>query len=215
MKCGPVKFLISLTLGGVLSMLSTLGVAADSAILDCPLRDEPFSLRSPLMDILLSPAATAIVNKHMEGVLDKIPPTFASSEAPSFSAILTLNEVADMARLDKTVLDGVAKEFAGLEVTDADRAARCARYDNDLPVIAMPQGGPRLLVFEKMTGFRDGPSVEAAAATFRAMADKNGWAMVVTDRGGAMTPDFLAQFDAVIWNNVSGDVLTLPQRKSL
>ena len=65
-----------------------------------------------------------------------------------------------------------------------------------------------------MTGFRDGPSVEAANAALRAMAQRNGWALVVTDKGGAITPSILRKFDAVIWNNVSGDVLTVTQRRA-
>jgi type 1 glutamine amidotransferase len=97
-------------------------------------------------------------------------------------------------------------------VTKADKVARCARYDNDRPKFVMPAGRPHILLFEKMTGFRDGPSVDAAHAALLAMAQKKGWAMVATDKGGAMNPATLAKFDLVIWNNVSGDVLTLTQR---
>ena len=83
------------------------------------------------------------------------------------------------------------------------------------PKLAIPKGKPRLLLFEKMTGFRDGPSVEAANRALRTMAQRNGWALVVTDKGGAISPAILKNFDAVIWNNVSGDVLTLTQRQAL
>ena len=38
------------------------------------------------------------------------------------------------------------------------------------------------------------------------------WPKVITDKGGAFNPATLARFDAVIWNNISGDVLTLGQR---
>jgi type 1 glutamine amidotransferase len=47
------------------------------------------------------------------------------------------------------------------------------------------------------------------------MARDKGWAIVATDKGGAITPATLAKVDAVIWNNVSGDVLTLSQRAAL
>jgi len=188
--------------------------AGDTPLLDCPLRDEPFSLSTPLMDVMLSPAAAAIVNRHMNDVLNQLPPTFASTEAPSFSAILTLKELVGMAGQSPEVLARIAEEFSALDVTDADRRARCARYDNELPNVSIPEGKPRLLVFEKITGFRDVPSVTAASAALQALAEKHGWALVTTDLGGAMTPEFLDQFDAVIWNNVSGDVLTLSQRKA-
>jgi type 1 glutamine amidotransferase len=163
---------------------------------------------------MLSPLAVEIVNRHMNGVLDRIPPTFASTEAPSFSAILTLKEVVGMAGASREVLEPIAVELAKLPVTDADRAARCRRYDAEIPAVEVAPGKPRVLVFEKMTGFRDGPSVEAASDALTAMAERHGWAMVTTKLGGAMTPAFLQQFDAVIWNNVSGDVLTLTQRKA-
>jgi type 1 glutamine amidotransferase len=37
----------------------------------------------------------------------------------------------------------------------------------------------------------------------------------VTDKGGAINPATLKQFDVIVWNNISGDVLTLTQRKAL
>ena len=164
------------------------------------------------MDILQNPSAVSIANSHMGGTLDKLPATFASTEAPSFSAIITLQTIASMAQIPKDLLGPVDKELAALPITEADRIARCARYDVDVSVFQIPEGKPRLLLFEKMTGFRDGPSVEAATAALKALAARNGWALVVTDKGGAIAPAVLQQFDAVIWNNVSGDVLTLAQR---
>lgn len=207
---------IKLALSGVLALASVPSnvAAQETEILDCPLRDTPYSVDLPLMDIMLSPLAVEIVNRHMNGVLDRIPPTFASTEAPSFSAILTLKEVVGMAGASREVLEPIAVELAKLPVTDADRAARCRRYDAEIPAVEVAPGKPRVLVFEKMTGFRDGPSVEAASDALTAMAERHGWAMVTTKLGGAMTPAFLQQFDAVIWNNVSGDVLTLTQRKA-
>jgi type 1 glutamine amidotransferase len=183
-------------------------------MLDCPLRDEPYSVQSPLMDILLNPAAKAIANRHLDGLLDKLPPFFASTEVPSFSAIMDLTRVAAMGGVDLAVLPGLDRELGQLELTDADRADRCRRYDDDAPELALPEGRPRLLLFQKITGFRDGPSVEAATATMYELAREHGWCLVETDRGGVMTPESLTHFDAVIWNNISGDVLTLSQREA-
>ncbi len=39
--------------------------------------------------------------------------------------------------------------------------------------------------------------------------------MVTSESGGAFNAATLAQFDAVIWNNISGDVLTLSQRQAM
>lgn len=188
-------------------------VKSQGAVVDCPLRNELYSIESPLMDILLKPEARAVVNRHMGSVLDDLPPFFASAESPSFSAILNLRRVAAMAGgTSSDALPTVDRRLRALEITDADRAARCARYDVVLPKLEITEDRPRLLLFEKMTGFRDGPSVEAAAAALRDMAKRNGWALVETGNGAAMSPDILEKFDAVIWNNVSGDVLTMTQR---
>jgi type 1 glutamine amidotransferase len=148
-------------------------------------------------------------------MLQHVPPMMSSTTPPTFGAILTLETVAGFTQTPKDTLESVNRALTALPVTDADRAARCARYDVDRPKIEVPKGKPRLLLFEKMTGFRDGPSVEAASAALHAMAQRNGWALVATDKAGAITPAVLKKFDAVIWNNISGDVLTLTQRKVL
>ncbi|NND66438.1 MAG: ThuA domain-containing protein, partial [Halioglobus sp.] len=185
---------------------------SEATMLDCPLRDAPWSVETPLMDVLLSPRASAIVNRHMGGVLEKLPPQFASAEAPSFSAILDLKALAGMAGLSPDVLAALDAELAKLELTDVERTARCKRYDDELPDLTLPAGTPRLLLFQKITGFLDEPSVAAATTTLYELADAHGWSLVETDRAGVMTPESLARFDAVIWNNTSGDVLTLSQR---
>lgn len=197
------------------SVIASSAAAEETAMIDCPLRDAPYSIESPLMDILLSQEASAIVNKRMGGVLDELPEHFASTRAPSFSAILNTKTIAGMAGQDASVLQAIDKELQALPVTDANRVARCARYDVDTPSFHLPEGKSRLLVFNKITGFKDEPSVNAASAALKAMAERNGWGLVSTDKGGAINPQTLADFDAVIWNNISGDVLTLTQRQAL
>ena len=189
---------------------------------DCPLRDMPFSSASPLMDIILSPAATAAVESVQTGMIKSMPPFFASPNPPSFAAILTVREAAGMgARFapdpSKVVMPDMARidaALAAVPVTKADRIARCARYDTVSPKFELTAGRPRVLLFEKINGFKDTPSVNGAHAAFVAMAQRKGWALAISDKGSAFNPDVLRQFDAVIWNNISGDVLTLSQRRS-
>jgi type 1 glutamine amidotransferase len=199
----------------IASLVAALAVAAPAGArqaVDCPLRDELYSVDSPLIDVLLKPEARSAVAREMPTLLQDLPPRFASTTPPSFAAIVTLRILASLKRLPEESLVPVNHALAELPVTAADRAARCARYDVARPPLVIPKGKPRLLVFEKITGFRDSPSVEAASVALRAMAERNGWALVTTDKGGAITPAILKQFDAVIWNNVSGDALTLTQR---
>ncbi len=189
--------------------------AAAKAVTDCPLRDAPFSANSPLVDIMLSPAARAVLDKVAPGRFSKLPANFAGTEPPTFAAILTLRTASRFTGLQDSVVAAIEPELRALPVTEADKTARCARYDNERPVFNLPADKPRLLLFEKINGFRDGPSVDAAHAALLAMAERKGWAIAVTDKGGAIDPAVLRQFDAVIWNNISGDVLTLSQRRAL
>lgn len=189
--------------------------AAAQPVTDCPLRDMPFSVESPLVDVLLSPEAKAVLSRATNGRIDKLPARFAGTEPPTFAAILSLKEASAFTGLKPNQVAALDADLRALPVTEADKVARCARYDNDKPNFDLPKGKPRLLLFEKINGFKDEPSVNAAHAAFLAMAERKGWAIASTDKGGAFNPETLKQFDAVIWNNISGDVLTLPQRKAL
>ena len=188
------------------------GTAVSSPLIDCPLRDAPYSTATPLIDILLNERAKAVANKALPGIATRLPPRIAGTTPPTFAAILTLKEAAGFLRMPTPHLAAIDRELSAIPVTRADKIARCARYDTVPPHFDLPQGRPRVLLFEKINGFRDVPSVDGARAAFIAMAERNGWALVATDKGSAFTPAVLAQFDAVIWNNISGDVLTLSQR---
>jgi len=184
-------------------------------VTDCPLRDAPFSASTPLIDILLSPTAREAVEKAMGISFDGAPPQFLGTKAPTFAAILTLKEAAGFMRQPADKVADAATALEDVPVTDADRIARCARYDNDKPDFDLPEGKPAILIFEKINGFKDVPSFNAAHEALMKIAKRNGWTMVSSDRGGAMTPEVLAKFDAVVWNNISGDVLTLSERLAL
>lgn len=209
----------ALALGALLGMASP---ALARPVTDCPLRDLPFSTSSPLMDIILSPAASAAVDSVVPGMTKSMPPMFASKTPPSFAAILSVKEVAGMgARFAKDPSAFKMPDFAKIDaalakvpVTPADRIARCARYDNDVPSFTLKPGRPSILLFEKINGFKDTPSVNAAHAAFIALAERKGWNIVATESGGAFNPATLRRFDAVVWNNISGDVLTLSQRRA-
>lgn len=213
-----MRKMVRIAATGLAVMAACLAATAQARppkMLDCPMRDAPFSRESPLIDILLSDAAKGVIEARAPGALAQIPPFLSGTQSPTFSSILKLDSVFAMFPAMKSV-DVAALDSAlrALPVTDADRVARCARFDDDRPSFKLAKGKPRVLLFEKMTGFRDTPSVLAANAAFTELAKRNGWALAVTDKGGAMHPSVLKQFDVVIWNNVSGDVLTLTQRKA-
>jgi uncharacterized protein len=198
---------------GCVTWALTGGLAQARGAIDCPMRSEPYSINLPLIDILLSPVARAVVERELPA-FKSLPERMFGTTPPTFAAILTPQGMLGMTRQPATDLSSLDRQLRVIPVTEADQVARCARYDVDPPALDIPPGKPRILLFEKINGFRDGPSVEAAKAALRDMAARHGWALVVTDKGGAFTPAILKKFDVVLWNNVSGDVLTVTQRKA-
>lgn len=86
-------------------------------------------------------------------------------------------------------------------------------YDNvppELPTLDRPA----ILIFSKTNGFRDGEQIAAANAALEDMASENGWSYFTSENAALFNPRDLVQFDLVVWNNVSGDVLTAEQRSA-
>ncbi len=71
---------------------------------------------------------------------------------------------------------------------------------------------PAILVFSKTNGYRHADSIEAANGLLSAQAKAAGWGYFQTENGAAFNPDILGRFDAVVFNNVSGDPFTTEQR---
>ncbi|WP_116364107.1 ThuA domain-containing protein [Parahaliea mediterranea] len=87
-------------------------------------------------------------------------------------------------------------------------------YETEPP--ALPQfSKPAVLIFNKTNGFRHIDALPVADALFTELAQAHGWDVFVTDNAAVHNPGVLDNFDLVIWNNVSGDVLTNEQRSSL
>ena len=103
--------------------------AQASASIDCPLRDQPYSVDSPIMDILLKPEAMAALEQAVPGITQHMPPQFASVQAPSFSAIMNLRMVSGYGLVPANKLQALDAALRALPITDSDRTARCARYD--------------------------------------------------------------------------------------
>ncbi len=195
--------------------LAALASAAQaSPRVDCPLRDALYSIDAPVIDIMLKPEAAALLGQFTAASSQPVPPQFSATTAPSFAAIMTPRTLSGFGAMSADALPRLDAALRALPITPADRVARCARYDTARPQLAIPAGRPRILLFEKINGFRDGPSVDAAHAAFIAMAARNAWGIVATTSGAAINARTLRQFDLVIWNNISGDVLTMRQRRA-
>ena len=84
-------------------------------------------------------------------------------------------------------------------------------YDTLAPQLPELPLEPRVLVFSKTNGFRHIEAIPAANAMFAEFASQEGWSIFFTENAAVHNTGALSQFDLVIWNNVSGDVLTEKQ----
>lgn len=186
---------------------------AGEPVRDCPLATAPLGVDSPLSDALMHPGGPAALAAVAPDLVSGFTRNFGGGDLPpGFANILSAGSLLDV-RTDGAALKPVlAVKLAALPITQAFTLARCARYDNERPALPPADSRPQVLVFEKINGFRDNPSVDAARARLSAIAAARGWQLVFTDRGGVMNADDLARFAVVVWNNVSGDALTTPQR---
>jgi type 1 glutamine amidotransferase len=87
-------------------------------------------------------------------------------------------------------------------------------YETTPPAIPSDLKRPAILVFSKTNGFRHEEAIPAGNALFTDMAQKNGWGIFKTENGATFSPEILSRFDAVVFNNTSGDVFTPDQRQA-
>ena len=189
---------------------------ADSPDVDCPAAFRPYSTAgTPVLDLLLNPAAKALVDQDLPGFLAGLPPMLTGTTPPALSDILTIrNLAAEFMPIAPSKLDKLDQDLARLPLTRESAVARCARYDHTPPTLPEQLPHPAILVFAKSNGFRDDPSVNAAAAALKTMGGRHSWNLFFTDNAAVFNAADLGRFDAVVWNNVSGDVLTLAQRQA-
>jgi uncharacterized protein len=88
-------------------------------------------------------------------------------------------------------------------------------YESVPPQLPAELPRPAILVFSKTNGFRHEEAIPAANALFAGYARDHGWGHFQTENGATFRPEILARFDAVVFNNVSGDVFTPEQRQAL
>ena len=110
--------------------------------------------------------------------------------------------------------------FAGLTIWNWDTIQRTMLggykvYETEPPAMPAAIARPAILVFSKTNGFRHEEAIPAANSLFEQFAKDNGWGYFQTENGAAFSPEILARFDAVVFNNVSGDVFTPSQRAAL
>lgn len=91
---------------------------------------------------------------------------------------------------------------------------RIPSYETEPPEVP-PLERPAVLVFSKTNSFIHKEAIPAAETMFKNLGEQNGWSVYITENGAIHNPKDLAKFDAVVWNNVTGNVLTEEQRSAL
>jgi uncharacterized protein len=86
-------------------------------------------------------------------------------------------------------------------------------YEVTPPVLPAEIKRPAVLIFSKTNGYRHADSIAAAGALLDRTAKSEGWTVYQTENGAAFNQAILSRFDAVVFNNVSGDVFTPDQRQ--
>jgi len=192
-------------------------IARPSAGVDCPSAYRTYSSNTVLMDLLINPETHRLLDKSLPGLLAGLPDLVTSPTPPSFSAIFDVPTVARFKKmpLSATTLAKLDSDLSSVPLTDDAALARCARYDEGASQLPNHVNKPSVLVFSKVNGYRDDNALNAAATALRQIGAARGWTLVFTENGAAMNSADLAHFSAVVWNNVSGDVLTMTQRKAL
>jgi len=74
---------------------------------------------------------------------------------------------------------------------------------------------PAVLVLNKANGYIHKDALPAADMMLQRIAADKGWDIFLTDNAATHNAEELEKFDLVVWNNVSGDVLTHSQRAAL
>jgi len=85
-------------------------------------------------------------------------------------------------------------------------------YETTPPQLPADIKRPAILVFSKTNGFRHEEAIPAGNAFFARLAKEKGWGYYQTENGATFSPALLARFDAVVFNNASGDIFTPQQR---
>lgn len=88
------------------------------------------------------------------------------------------------------------------------------KYESVPPVLPDSLDDKAILVFSKTNGFRDDDQITTANEALTGIARRRGWESYVTENAAVFNADQLQRFRAVVWNSVSGDVLTEDQRKA-
>jgi len=87
-----------------------------------------------------------------------------------------------------------------------------AEYDYVAPVLPVFSSEKTILVISKTNSFRHHEAIPSANKTLNNIAEKYSWNIFFTENAAIHNQEQLNKFDLIIWNNVTGDILTDQQK---
>ena len=90
-----------------------------------------------------------------------------------------------------------------------------SEHETVAPELPAELPGPSVLIFSKTNGFRHSEAIDAGLPALKQLAKERGWSVFATENGAVHQPEILERFDAIVWFQVSGDVLDEAQRAAL
>jgi len=86
------------------------------------------------------------------------------------------------------------------------------QHDTVAPVIPDGLASPAILVFSKTNAFRHREGIAGGLKALQSIAANHQWGMFATENGAVFNEHDLARFQAVVFLNASGDILSGPQQ---
>ena len=87
-------------------------------------------------------------------------------------------------------------------------------HDTVAPRLPGALASPAILVFSKTNSFRHIEGIAAGIKALQSIAAKNGWGVFFTENGAVFNQQDLSRFDAVVFLNASGDMLSTAQEQT-
>lgn len=88
-------------------------------------------------------------------------------------------------------------------------------YDYDPPELTIREATTAILVFTKTNAYIHKEAIKASVPALQKLCAEQGWEMYHTENGAIFNESQLSLFDVIIWNNVSGPVLTDIQQNAM
>jgi len=99
-------------------------------------------------------------------------------------------------------------------VVGQDDAETPAAYDQTRPEITKWMQQPAILVFSKTNGWRHNEGIAGADKFFVEMSRDKGFGIFTTVNAAVFNAEDLARFDVVVFNNATGDTLSIEQEQA-